>query len=293
MTTGQMKENGSAALSTGSNRVQPSQAMQVNTVKVLEDSDFSYARELCDTHSDWHLVYEKKKTQVWTKPVSDSNLHMIKARSEFHDVTADVAYDVLQDAEYRHKWDKYMISTVPIGYLNPNNDICYYSLGSIPPFRSRDFVMQRSWLDIGKEKFILGHSVWHDQYPPTKNYVRGIIYLTVYFIRSLPDGGCQLSYVTYSDPRGKLPSWFVNRLTKIIAPKLFKKLHKACLNYPTWKKSHRPNWKPWLYPDVQPDYPKIDLEKCKPPSTVELQPIVDETGVTQNGLDDGDEDDED
>ncbi|KAI1721056.1 START domain-containing protein [Ditylenchus destructor] len=261
--------------------MEPSEAMQVNVVKPLEDGDFRYARTLCDVHDQWQLVYEKKATRVWTKPMSDSNLHMIKARSEFSDVSAETAYDVLQDSDYRHKWDKYMLSTIPVGYLNPNNDICYYSLGSIPPFRSRDFVMQRSWLDTGREKFIVGHSVWHDKFPPNKTHIRGTIHLTVYFVRALNSGGCQLSYVTFSDPRGKLPSWFINRLTKLIAPKLFKKLHKACLNYPDWKRSHRPNWKPWLYPEIQPDYPKIDLGQCRPPSGLE-QPIVDETEVSEN-----------
>uniref|UniRef100_A0A915ES60 Uncharacterized protein n=1 Tax=Ditylenchus dipsaci TaxID=166011 RepID=A0A915ES60_9BILA len=61
------------------------------------------------------------------------------------------------------------------------------------------------------------------------------------------------------------------------------KLHKACLNYPDWKKSHRPNWKPWLYPEIQPDYPKINLEECRPPNEgLDVQqPLVDETAVSE------------
>lgn len=102
-----------------------------------------------------------------------------KARSVFNDVSPEVAYDVLQDIDYRSRWDKYMIGTEPIGYLNPTNDIYYYVcmslfftiyiytyikilVGSLPPFKSRDFVMQRSWLDTGAEKYLCAHSVWHD-----------------------------------------------------------------------------------------------------------------------------------
>jgi hypothetical protein len=39
-------------------------------------------------------------------------------------------------------------------------------------------------------------------------------------------------------PAGKLPCWLVNRVTTIVAPKLLKKLHKACLKYPEWKMRH-------------------------------------------------------
>jgi hypothetical protein len=55
-----------------------------------------------------------------------------------------------------------MLRQDAIGYVNPNTDVCYYALGALPPFRSRDFVVQRSWLDTGAEKFIMAHSVWHN-----------------------------------------------------------------------------------------------------------------------------------
>lgn len=47
---------------------------------------------------------------------------------------------------------------------------------------------------------------------------------------------------------GKLPVWLINRVTKVVAPKALKKLHKACLNYPAWKNKHDAQWKPWIYP---------------------------------------------
>ena len=36
-------------------------------------------------------------------------------------------YDVLQDQEYRSKWDKYFLETKDIGHLNPNNTLSYYA----------------------------------------------------------------------------------------------------------------------------------------------------------------------
>lgn len=52
--------------------------MNVNVVKVLEDRDFNYVKQICDKHENWDLAYDKKKTRVWTKPMPNSDLHMIK-----------------------------------------------------------------------------------------------------------------------------------------------------------------------------------------------------------------------
>lgn len=63
--------------------------------------------------------------------------------------------------------------------------------------------------------------------------------------------GCEVIYISHSDPKGKLPTWLVNRVTKVVAPKVIKKLHKACLGYPEWKEKHHPTWKPWSVPEQQ------------------------------------------
>ena len=57
--------------------------MKVNVVRVLEDRDFNYVKHICDHHADWEMVYEKKKTKVWTKLVSDSDFQMIKVSTYF------------------------------------------------------------------------------------------------------------------------------------------------------------------------------------------------------------------
>jgi len=265
--------------------------MEVNVVRVFEDKDFLRVKELCNNHADWDLVYEKKQNQVWTKGIADSDFLMIKARSVFPDVPADVAYDVLHDPAYRPKWDKFMISSKDIGIINPNNDICYYALGAYPPIRSRDFVMQRSWLDIGDEKYICGHSVCHDDFPPLKGYIRGTVYLTAYFVQALSDKSCQVTYVTHSDPKGKLPVWLINRVTKVVAPKALKKLHKACLNYPSWKNKHDAQWKPWIHPHQLQNMPRINLSQCQYRNYEQV--IVDESNIKSSEIKEKDSDNED
>lgn len=46
----------------------------------------------------------------------------------------------------------------------------------------------------------------HQAVPPKKNFVRGISYLTGYYVMSTGEDkeqlGCQVTYITQSDPRG-------------------------------------------------------------------------------------------
>ncbi|VBB35048.1 unnamed protein product, partial [Acanthocheilonema viteae] len=161
----------------------------LNHVKVLDDADFKYINELCENHSGWNIVYNKD---------------IIKAKALLTDVPAATVYDVLHDPQYRPKWDKYHVATIDIGLINPNNDICYYAVGGMPPLQIRDFVLQRSWLDTGNEKYICSHS----KFPPVEGYIRGIVYLAAYYIRDMGQDGCQITYINHSDPKGKFIDLF-------------------------------------------------------------------------------------
>ena len=259
--------------------------MDVNRVKVAEDSDFQRLRRLADGEDgSWTQVFAKKSSAVWTRgcPEGSSDFKMIRARTEFPDVAASTAYDVLHDAAYRPEWDKYMMEQADIGWINPNNDLCYYAVRSPPPLRHRDFVLQRSWLDVGDEQLIFNHSVCHDAFIPRKDCVRAVSYLTGYLIRPSGPSSCQITYVTHSDPRGKLPSWLINKLTTIVTPKMMRRLHKACLNYPAWKARHDPDWRPWSRPDQVGEL-RVDLRRCQPQSYGDA---VDESNLGELKLED-------
>jgi len=235
--------------------------MRVGEVRVAEDADFQLLKTLIDCHDGWRLDYNNKPLiMVWTKPTEETNFKMIKVKALFKDVKATVLYDVLHDPAYRRVWDTYMIESYDIGCLNPNNDIGYYAAKSPPPLKSRDFVLQRSWLDTGNEYIILNHSVYHESVPVKQEYIRAISYLTGFLVR--PSGtGCEMGYVTQCDPKGSLPTWLVNKMTQILMPKVVKRIQKACLGYEEWKKLNNPNHKPWINPE-QLTLPKINLSQC-------------------------------
>ncbi|CAO4369576.1 unnamed protein product [Caenorhabditis nigoni] len=264
--------------------------MRVNVARVWEDADYQKVRSLCEENDGWEEVYKKKDISIFTQNIENSSYQMIKAIALFPDVSASVAYDVLHDSAYRAKWDKYMIKQESIGIINPNNDVCYYSLSSVSPIRPRDFVMQRSWLETDKDRLICSHSVCHEDYPPAKGCIRATILLSGYLIKEKGEG-CEVTYISHSDPKGKLPTWLVNRVTKVVAPKVIKKLHKACLGYTEWKEKHHPTWKPWSVPEQQMDLVRVDLQKCQPKDYD--QEIIDESNLSAVSINTKDDEDED
>ncbi|CAL4063189.1 unnamed protein product [Meganyctiphanes norvegica] len=258
--------------------------MDVGEVRVAEDRDFEQLKQLCEKNEGWNQAYSQGPTKVWTRPTNDTTFHMIKVQTVYTDIQACILYDVLHDPHYRKVWDKHMISTVDVGFLNPNNDVSYYAISCPPPLKNRDFVLQRSWLDTGKEQYVLNHSVYHHNYPPKKGFVRGLSYLTGYLIRPLSSGGCNFSYISHCDPRGKLPPWIVNKLTHALAPKMVKTLHKASLQYTAWKQQNNPHYKPWIFPE-QITIPRISLQQCNKSAADDIEDSIDESSIDEKFID--------
>jgi len=267
--------------------------MQVGEVRVAEDADFEKLKNLCQCHDDWKQDYNKGTVSVWTKANDVSDFKMMKVRGVFKDISAATAYDVLHDPVYRKLWDNNMIESYEICCLNPMNDIGYYALKVPKPLKNRDFVIQRSWLDMGNQYLIVNHSVNHAKLPQKKNFVRGISYITGYHIvmsegLSRPNQpGCEVTYVTQSDPKGKLPVWVVNKASQIFAPRIMKKLHKACQNYEKWKAKNKPNFKPWIYPD-QMELPRVSMDDIQSMTSLENEDVVDETNLREADFKDED-----
>uniref|UniRef100_A0ACB8FXP0 Uncharacterized protein n=1 Tax=Sphaerodactylus townsendi TaxID=933632 RepID=A0ACB8FXP0_9SAUR len=85
---------------------------------------------------------------------------------------------------------------------------------------------------------------------------------------------------------GSLPKWVVNKSSQYLAPKMLKKMHKACLKYPSWKQEHNANLKPWLHPE-QNQLPTIALAELTLQHSSSLENI-DESCVLEAREDRGD-----
>ncbi|CAF3641105.1 unnamed protein product [Rotaria sp. Silwood1] len=225
--------------------------MKVGEVALLEEKDFLDFKNECINDQGWTICYEKSSCRVATKKNSQSTFDVVRIQSDFHDISAELLYDVIHDGEYRSTWDTAMIEGYEICAVSHNSDIGYYSMKSPPPFKYRDLVTQRAWLDYGRnrDKIIINHSVNHLREPPRKNFVRAISYVTGYLIIPTGPSSCRFYYMTQSDPGGNLPAWLVNKASKTMVPQVIKKLAKASAKYDKWKAKNQPSYKPWLYPE--------------------------------------------
>ncbi|XP_066496145.1 START domain-containing protein 10-like [Tiliqua scincoides] len=255
----------------------------------LPDEDaFRAFRAQCEEERGWLSRYSRGGVSVWGQLPAPGSfaVHRVKGRVDLPDVSAETAYDVLHDIEYRKKWDSNVIETHDIARLTENADVGYYSWKCPKPLKNRDVVTLRSWQVLDKSYIIINFSVKHLKYPPRKDLVRAVSLLAGYLVQSTGPNSCILTYLAQVDPKGSLPKWVVNKASQYLAPKLMKKLHKACLKYPAWKQDHDMDRKPWLYPE-QSRLPTMALSDLSLQHASSLE-NVDESGLMETREEKGD-----
>jgi hypothetical protein len=218
-----------------------------NKYKLAAEEEFDHFVKQCDTTENWIVAHDKDGVKVWYQKHPTEYINIVKLYTEFADIPPVVLYDVLHDPEYRTVWDEAMIEGFLIEQLDKCNDVGYYSAKSpVSLVSNRDFVNQRSWrMKEDKEYVIFNHSVPHVKMPEKRGFVRARSILTGYLVRARDGGGCSLTYLTQTDPKGMIPAWVTNSVTTSFAPKIVTKLKNAALGYDAWKKDHEPDRKPW------------------------------------------------
>jgi hypothetical protein len=134
---------------------------KLGEIRPPNDKDFDYVKDLCINHNDWDLEVSKTNLKIWVKNNQLSSFRMIKIKADLENVNAGNLFDVLLDGEYSRVWDSNTIESSQVCHLSPCSDINYYAMKSPKPLKSRDFVVQRCWLDFGEgnEKLVFNHSV--------------------------------------------------------------------------------------------------------------------------------------
>jgi len=208
------------------------------------EEDFDKFVKACDSTEGWNIVHQEDKIKVWDMASDNSAVNIVRIWAHFPTIDADVLYDVLHDPEFRTTWDDHMVEGYNIQQIDPTNDVGYYSAKGMGTVSGRDFVNQRAWRVKGDEFVIKNHSVVHPKCPQKKGFVRAWSFMTGYMIRKA-EKGCTLVYYTQTDPKGWIPTFVVNTVTKKFAPKNIAKIEEHSARYVAWKSEHKPENKPW------------------------------------------------
>nr|CDS30680.1 phosphatidylcholine transfer protein [Hymenolepis microstoma] len=260
----------------------------VGEVNIPSDQDFEYFVNLAKDEKGWSRSYTSKgkalPISAFTRVIDGNDIKAMKVESVFTGVSAINVYESLQDPEYRRTWDDAMKEGSRICYVSPNSEIGYYRLKSPFGLKDRDFVNQRSWHSDGSVYVIMNHSVVHKKMPQIEGVVRGISCITGYLIKSIGTDSCEFTYITHSDPRGKIPTWVVNTTVKTFAPLMTKRLYEAACGYATWKASHNPDFKPWCNFSQLQTFPKLDPADVGMLNASSVSVISDDVEVPDRGI---------
>ncbi|KAL7979985.1 hypothetical protein Chor_004454 [Crotalus horridus] len=227
-------------------------------VRLPDEAAFRAFQAECEAELGWLSRYNRDGVAVWGQlpPQGDFAVHRVKGCVNMPDVSAETVFDVLHDTEYRKKWDLNVIETHEIARLSDNADVGYYSsnLGFCDDTDKTEMALVHasgisSGIRGGRSLTTGYQKLESFKYPPRKDLIRAVSLLAGYLVQPTGPSGCYLTYLAQVDPKGSLPKWVVNKASQYLAPKLMKKMYKACLKYPSWKQQHNAGKKPWLHPE--------------------------------------------
>lgn len=233
--------------------------------------DFVAFRLMVDSMAGFTLRFERAGVYVWDQRLQGEANILVKTFATYDNCPPEVMYDMLHDPVYRVQWDESRVDSYKVTQLNANNEIGVYVAKLVRPISNRMFLNQRAWHDAGRgEYIIMNTSVTHASVPETRGVVRAFSKISGYLVRPWGDkGGCSVSYLTQSDPRGWIPSTFVNYVTTRLAPSVMEKLRKASVDYVTWR-GLQTGWKrdwacapdPWEIPAAD-ETPRFIAERLR------------------------------
>ena len=219
-----------------------------SNIHPLSEREIEYFKQLTDTMDGWEESVQYSNVALNTKSYPGTNIRMLRASSEFLDITPNVVYDYLQDSVYRSRQKEIIYGYRTLSYIDEFSTIEYMCVASMFPFQDRDFVMQKTCVhspEYPDDYSIIVRSVEDELFQIEEGKVRAHTYLSGYRARRTPNG-TNLTFLSHSDPMGYIPSFICNHVMKRSVPSMVTTMYKASLGYLDWKQStDSPLFMPW------------------------------------------------
>ena len=216
-----------------------------SNIHPLSEREIEYFKQLTDTMDGWEESLQYSNVALNTRSYPGTNIRMLRASSEFVDITPNVVFDFLQDLVYRSRLNSATYNNQTLRYLNEHASIEYLCIECMFPLQDRDCVIQKTSIPTPDDYIIIYHSVEDELFGVNEDKVRAHTYLSGYRIRRSPNG-TYLTFLSHSDPRGYVPSFICNYVIKRSVPSMVTAMYEASLGYLDWKQStDNPLFMPW------------------------------------------------
>jgi len=170
------------------------------------------------THPDpfgnapWEQLGTSNGIKLARKLMPNSELFAVRGETILPSTPERVA-SVICDHTRWVEWTRSMIGAQLLEQSAPQNRVVYQSFDLPFPVRDRDVVYSFEWRRNGDTIEIEGRNATPVQSPKTigvrMNLVNGR-----WFLKATPEGHTHLILEILMDPRGSLPTWFVNLVQK-------------------------------------------------------------------------------
>lgn len=182
-----------------------------------------------ETSSPWEKVNEKNGITIYRNSILGSSLVAVKGEGVI-DASIDRIAEVLLDIPRSHEWIDYLLETRILQKTTEMDFQTYARFkSSIFFIKDREFVTHIKVEVFAKTKTIQITAKSIDEHKVAKDAVRGIIRESVMTLRALNPNQTFLSSYLHADPKGSIPHWAVNLLTKNIPLQNFESLKRQVL----------------------------------------------------------------
>jgi hypothetical protein len=163
---------------------------------------------------DWEAVYEKDGVAVSKKEVEDTNLVSFKGDTVYQQPVGMVL-GVLLDNDHRVEWVDRLVNNYILESKNEFDYVLYQAFELPAIFSDRDYVYHGLATRDETTGTVTLHmqSMEHPKAPETVG-VRAELINSRYILTPLENGDTRVEVEILTDPKGMMPAWFVNLITK-------------------------------------------------------------------------------
>ena len=159
---------------------------------------------------EWKLQRDRNNIKVYTRIREGTNLKEFRAVTVAN-ASLDKVSKLLEDINNSWKWQQNIDSSALIKRISPNQHYAYYLIGFPWPMDDRDALNHSTkvWSSDRKTLTYYNKSI-PDLIPEIEGIIRIHITSGSWKLEMLNDKQVRITYESWGDPGGKIPTWLIN-----------------------------------------------------------------------------------